>query len=327
MTGVNSQRKAKLSIVGLMASASAAVLGIGYLIDLFFAGGSISKGIAEACRSVISSCEGASSTLFAWPPDARHIILALGIGALSFAVLKAAGVVFFARRIRSLEGRQCEPPERVRAAISALGASDLTLSFVDSDVPIAYTDGFFKPSIHLSRGLVDALDDAQLKGVLAHEYAHVKRRDNLAIFFALAVRDFLFVFPLSHLLFGIFMREKEHAADDLAVELTGDPVGLAEAIVKVARLKSAERKLAPAYATFFPNRALVRERVTRLVGCDVPRRAGTAKTITATVISLALLGAMVGVATAQSQTAAAAPGKECKSSQSCERQNSACCLR
>lgn len=326
MTGMNSERKAKLSVVGLMASASAAILGICYLIDLFFIGGSISMGIAETCRSVISSCEGAASKLFTWSPDARHFMLALGIGALSFAVLKAAGVLFFARRIKSLEGRQCEPPERVRAAISALGASELTLRFIDSDVPIAYTDGFFKPSIHLSRGLASALDDAQLRGVLAHEYAHVKRRDNLAIFLALAVRDFLFVFPLSHLLFGVFMREKEHAADDLAVELTGDPVGLAEAIVKVARLKSSGRKPAPAYASFFPNRALVRERVTRLVGCDVPRRVGIAKVITATVVSLALLGAMVGIATAQSPTAAAT-GKECKSSQSCERQNSACCLR
>ncbi len=323
MTPVNSERKAKLSIVGLVALASAAALTIGFLIDNFLIGGAASESVLAACRSVVSACEGAASKFFAWPPDARYALTAMGIAALSFAALKAAGVLFFARRIKLREGRPCDPPERVRVAISALGAQGLSLRFLDSDIPIAYTDGFIKPTIHLSRGLVDALDDAQLKGVLAHEYAHVKRRDNVAIFLALALRDFLFVFPLSHLLFGMFMREKEHAADDLAVELTGDPMGLAEAIVKVARLKNAGRRFAPAYATFFPNRATVRERVTRLVGCDVPRKAGIAKVLVAAVISLALLGAMVGIAVAQPPVSAAA--KECKSSRSCELQSAACC--
>ncbi|MCL4395682.1 MAG: M56 family metallopeptidase, partial [Chloroflexi bacterium] len=230
----------------------------------------------------------------------------------------------FAHWLRASEGGGVKTPDRVSLAAYEVGAERAAIRYIQSDEPIAYTNGLLKTTIHLSSGIVEALDDAQLRAVIAHEYAHVVRKDNLAIFIALTLRDFLFIFPLGHLLFAKFMRQKEHAADDMAVELTGDSVGLADAIVKVARLRSSGKRLCPAYATFFPEKASVRERVVRLLGSGQAGEIGKVRAVVATTATILIVGLLAGVATAQPSVKVGL-SKACQVRQDCIRQGAACC--
>lgn len=148
------------------------------------------------------------------------------------------------------------------------------LMIAASDAPHAFTAGYLRPSIHLSRELAEALDDAELRAVLCHELAHVERRDNAA---AWAVRSLsvlaLGLIPAALALELTIAHETLHfgssnakilaaliavmialvwrflgrpaialrevACDDRAIEVSGDPLALAGAIAKTWKLQRA----------------------------------------------------------------------------------------
>lgn len=140
------------------------------------------------------------------------------------------------------------------------------IKVLTDEKPIAFTAGLIKPKIYLSEGLIKALTIKELEAVILHELAHVERKDNIAIFSMLFLRDFLFMLPLAHFLFRVYIREKENAADDFAVKLMKEPSYLASALLKLVRLNNLEKEPVPAYATFFPSRATARARIVRLLG-------------------------------------------------------------
>ena len=97
----------------------------------------------------------------------------------------------------------------------------------------AFTAGVRRPVIALDPVVVDRLDERELEGLLAHELAHLKRRDNLVGLAVGLFRDVAFFLPPVHLAIGWLRREQEESADELASEVTARPVALASSILKV----------------------------------------------------------------------------------------------
>jgi heat shock protein HtpX len=106
-------------------------------------------------------------------------------------------------------------------------------------------------------GLLAALDEAELRGVLGHELAHVSGRDILPAtvsaglatvitFPAVAVRRLMLVLgPLAALVIWLSVaRGREYRADAAGALLAGDPVALASALRKI-ELRAVELPLAP----------------------------------------------------------------------------------
>lgn len=123
-------------------------------------------------------------------------------------------------------------------------------------------------AVAVTEGLLRTMDPAELTGVLAHELAHVKNRDILTasvaatLAGAIAVlarmvgyalmfggRDnqdrggawggllFMIVAPLAAVIIQLAIsRSREFAADEGAARLTGNPLGLASALRKLAGL-------------------------------------------------------------------------------------------
>ncbi|MEM6930758.1 MAG: zinc metalloprotease HtpX [Myxococcota bacterium] len=120
-----------------------------------------------------------------------------------------------------------------------------------------------EPVVAVTRGLLRQLPDREIVGVLAHEISHIAHRDLRTLALAQAFASVtarmgpvgLFLVPLG-ILFGApslawvglallsgpllaqlltlaVSRQREFAADDLAVELTGDPEGLATALHRI----------------------------------------------------------------------------------------------
>ncbi|HBY93194.1 MAG TPA: hypothetical protein DEP84_04380 [Chloroflexi bacterium] len=101
------------------------------------------------------------------------------------------------------------------------------------DRPVALTWGLWQPSVLLSSWIITRLDRRELEAVLAHELAHVARRDSLVIWLATVLRDAFFYLPTSWVAYRQLRQEKETACDDLAVSVTGRPLALASALAKV----------------------------------------------------------------------------------------------
>lgn len=100
------------------------------------------------------------------------------------------------------------------------------------------------------RRLFSELVEADMDAVLAHELAHVERRDGLWFPLVALVQSALWLQPLNHLVSSYIRHSAELACDDRAVELTGSPLGLARALVHVAERAAQARHAmsAPAMA-------------------------------------------------------------------------------
>ncbi|MGH8903882.1 MAG: M56 family metallopeptidase [Egibacteraceae bacterium] len=97
----------------------------------------------------------------------------------------------------------------------------------------AFTIGTRRPVVAVDPVLLHALDDHELEGLIAHELAHIRRRDTLLGLIVGIVRDLAFFLPPLHFAARWLRSEQEESADDLATTHTHRPVALASSILKV----------------------------------------------------------------------------------------------
>jgi len=149
-----------------------------------------------------------------------------GLGLLRLALLgRVAG-----RRGRPA-GRGLET--RVARLAMRLGVAPPRLLICALDRPLALACGLRRPVVLLSTWMLVQLDRRELEAVLAHEVAHVARRDFLAAWLTTILRDAFCYLPASRVAYRQLQREREFACDGLVVAATGRPLALASALVKV----------------------------------------------------------------------------------------------
>lgn len=94
--------------------------------------------------------------------------------------------------------------------------------------------GIFHPSILISEALIDTLNEKELEAILLHEIGHVRFMDNLWSMVLGAIKDlFFFLIPL-RILYKVYEEEKEYAVDKWVIDIQGDPLPLAHALIKVS---------------------------------------------------------------------------------------------
>ncbi len=133
----------------------------------------------------------------------------------------------------------------------------------------AFTIGWLRPVIHVSTEVEGQLSQAQLAAVLAHEYAHVRRRDPLRLTVLRALGCLLFWLPAMRRLAADVADDAEIIADDFAVR--GDPVALATAILALAQWRAPGRTGDTAFQhgggiVGFHRDAMLDRRINRLLG-------------------------------------------------------------
>lgn len=154
------------------------------------------------------------------------------------------------------------------------------------------TIGWLKPVVLLPFGLVNHLSPAEVEAILAHELAHIARKDWLFNLFQAVAEIVFYYHPAVWWLSRVINRERENACDDLALSATSDPIAFARALVRVQEMAST----APALALAIQgrNRRPLLDRVRRILNQPPQQHSQAMEKVTATIILLAFL-AFVGI--------------------------------
>jgi beta-lactamase regulating signal transducer with metallopeptidase domain len=297
--------RSKAARISLISISLLIVLGIVTLTLIFFGFnrlflvGIFSHGLLNVCQVIGNSCRITLFSLASLIRNPGQVLMITALLAVVVVLIKGILVFLYSRHLLThFLAVETLPGKLKRVVTRFFKDKLLVIRISESDEPLAFTIGFIKPSICLTKGLIRRLTEQELAGVIAHEYAHIKRRDNIAVFLGLLVRDLLYLLPLAHFLFALFTREKEHAADEIAAKLTNRPLDLASAILAISRIK-VERNLVTAYSAFTPLGATVESRVKRLLeGEKLPERY-FGQMLVSFLTSILIFSMAVGVAVAE----------------------------
>ena len=109
------------------------------------------------------------------------VLLVLGTGILLHGLLfrRTAGLILRMHRARPLSRWEAPQLHRVGAELAErAGIARPELLVYPADMPNAFAIGVGRGVVALSTGLLRLLDLRELRGVLAHEFAHLKNRDS-----------------------------------------------------------------------------------------------------------------------------------------------------
>ena len=104
-----------------------------------------------------------------------------------------------------------------------------------AEVPAAV--GWFRPVILLPVSAVTGLSETQLKAILAHELAHIRRHDYLVNLAQSIVETLLFYHPAVWWASARIRQEREHCCDDLAGAVCGNRIDYARALLRMEELR------------------------------------------------------------------------------------------
>ncbi|MBK8725810.1 MAG: M56 family metallopeptidase [Holophagaceae bacterium] len=164
-----------------------------------------------------------------------------------FALLRMAGGFW---RIHGYLRAPWEPLDafwtwRSRRHATRLGLARAVQVRVTTAIALPMAARFLRPVVWLPAALFTALDPLHIDALLAHELAHVARRDWLFNGLQSAIEALLFYHPAVWWLSRRIRQEREHACDDLAVALCGDAIAYAEALAALEGLRSQNPRRAP----------------------------------------------------------------------------------
>jgi Zn-dependent protease with chaperone function len=191
-------------------------------------------------------------------PGLAYATLVFAAAAVTFALWSGVrGYLGVSRVIDRLEMNAAPPPaEQVARVEEAAAKYMLGVGVVMSEYPFSIVWGFGRARLVLSSGLLCALTEEELGGLLEHEAAHHARRDNL-MKLALALLGHLsLAFPLSWRLLQWHAEQVEMVCDEVAAARTAAPLEIAGALVKLRRLTrhaSGIASSAPLASSFFPD--------------------------------------------------------------------------
>ncbi|HSU58946.1 MAG TPA: M56 family metallopeptidase [Bryobacteraceae bacterium] len=127
---------------------------------------------------------------------------------------------------------------RIQAAVRSASPSHLKL-----DVPVLSSPallepgvfGIFRPVLLLPEGITESLTPEQINAILAHEFCHVRRRDNLAAAIHMLVEAIFWFHPLVWWIGARLVEERERACDEEVLRLGNPPQVYAESILQTCQ--------------------------------------------------------------------------------------------
>ena len=130
-----------------------------------------------------------------------------------------------------------------------------------AEVPMVV--GWLSPIVLVPVSAFTALSPDQLRSLLAHELAHIRRYDHLLNAAQAAIEIVLFFHPAVWWISKQVRLEREYCCDDSSVRLMGDPRVIAEALAAVEALRITQPRTDAVLAS---NGGPLMQRISRILG-------------------------------------------------------------
>ncbi len=174
-------------------------------------------------------------------PDPAHpgwvlLVALMGSTMLLLMGIEAAALLRHLTAERSSARRLPDLPGRLQEALARLvarGIPTFPVVVLGRGAPMACTVGLWRPTVVVTASLVETLDDEEMEGVLAHEMAHARRRDNWLSWLIFLLRLASFYNPVALFTFHQISHDMERVCDAESAAATGKRLPLASALLKV----------------------------------------------------------------------------------------------
>jgi beta-lactamase regulating signal transducer with metallopeptidase domain len=190
-----------------------------------------------------------------------------GSGVLLLSLRSLGGWALARRLTRAGLGAVPAEVENLLARlVQALRVSAPVRLFETALVEVPTVVGWLRPVVLLPASALAGLSMEQLELILAHELAHIRRRDYLVNLLQTAAETLLFYHPAVWWVSHRMRVEREHCCDDLAVAACGNALIYAHTLAELEERRSGT----PALVMAASGGALL-SRVARLLGAQQPR--------------------------------------------------------
>jgi len=106
--------------------------------------------------------------------------------------------------------------------------------------------GWLRPVILLPTSALTGLNADQIKAIIVHELAHIRRYDFLINLFQTMIETLLFYHPAVWWVSKRIRAERENCCDDIAVSVCGDVLNYVRALTELEQMRSVQPQLAVA---------------------------------------------------------------------------------
>jgi beta-lactamase regulating signal transducer with metallopeptidase domain len=205
-------------------------------------------GTPAAARALATPSIGHS--LLAFPEKWALVLFSLWLLALCGAMLQFSVGIWRLRCLRNscitINPDELEPS--VAQVLRDFSSSRSVTLASSQDLTVPAAIGFFKPTIVIPQWVLQELPPEELKVILLHESAHLRRWDDWTNLLQKIVRAVFFFHPAVWWIERRLSLEREMACDDQVVAVTGNPRGYAKCLVAIMERNFARRAWALAHA-------------------------------------------------------------------------------
>ncbi|MCB0534712.1 MAG: M48 family metalloprotease [Lewinellaceae bacterium] len=176
-----------------------------------------------------------------WQNLAQHLepyhplIVSIWLLGFVFFLFQLGGGLRYIYRLRRSHNQPLEPlwQEKLQALASRIGLSHPVGLLESALVKAPMALGFFKPLILLPIGMANQLSPVEVEAILAHELAHIARRDWLFNLMQAIIEALFYFHPAVWWIAATIRAERENCCDDTAVALTGNRLVYAKTLVRL----------------------------------------------------------------------------------------------
>ena len=263
--------------------------------DLYQTGQSTTNDLTQVTATVSADLLGSNSIWERFSQQFRSyfnahlpLIVSVWLIGLTFFLLRLFGGLAYLQHLRSRHVRQLPKQwqDKLQAMVQQVSYSGKIQLVESAMVRAPMMMGYLKPIILLPLGAVNALKQEEVEAILAHELAHILRSDYLFNILQSVIEVLFYFNPAVWWLSANIRIERENCCDDIAVELCGNSLAYAKALVSLQEMNQAS----PSFAMSFSGKKhQLLKRVKRILN-QPQNKSNIMEKFTATCL---LLGAML----------------------------------